>query len=366
MKTIVLIANSDPRKKVIGGIGVYAKNYLEYLDKTGHQVIFIGKKSNGKIINEYSNLTFIDATKNAKQSDIVFFLNLFKISKNLTLSPDAIIHAQRSDWIIPFKRHNNPKVVTLHGSHLSNVVLKKGRWLAILYFLLERRGLELADDVISVSDYKIRYFERIYGKAIAGKIRYIPPAIDLAKFTRIDKTQAREKYEFEQNDQIVLFLGRFEKEKNLELLIRAIARVRVKGLFVGSGKEQVTLQEFAKNIGANIKFVPPIRNELIPQVLACADVLGLTSVHEGFPLVLIEAMAAGIPCISTEVGDAKKIIKDGDTGFIVDDNTIVNRLRMILENPARYKSKCLAKSISFSWEKNPISYELPNNANLSL
>ncbi len=362
----MLIANSDPRKAVIGGIGVYAKNYVEYLDKANHQIIFIGKKTNGKIINDYPNLTFIEATQSTKQSDIVFFYNLFKIGRKLTLPHDAIIHAQRSDWIIPFKQHNNPKVVTLHGSHLSNVALKKGRWLAIFYFLLERHGLKLADDVISVSENKIEYFERIYGKAIACKIRYIPPAIDLTKFIGIDKRKARNQYGLDQNKQVVLFLGRFEKEKNLKLLIQTIARLRVKGLFVGSGKEKATLQKFAKIIDADVKFMPPVRNEMIPQVFACADVLALTSVHEGFPLVLIEAMAAGIPCLSTDVGDAKKIIEDGVTGYIVDDNTIVDRLRMILDNPADYKSKCLAKSKSFSWETSPIAYQLPNNVNMIL
>ncbi len=356
MKTVILIVDSDPRKGVIGGIGVYTKNYVEYLTKNGYRVIVIGKKTDGEIINRFKNFAFIEGTKKSKHSNILFFYGLYEASRRLILSSDTVIHAQRPDWIIPFRKLKNKKVITLHGSHLRNVSLKKGFLMSKLYSYIERIGFRVADDVISVSEETIRYIKEIYGDCVANKIRYIPPAIDISKFKKIDSKKAKRIYGFKESDKIVLFLGRFEREKNIELLIFAINKLNVKGLFVGAGRKESELRQLVKKIGADIKFLKPVRYELLPQIFACADVLGLTSIHEGFPLVLIEAMASGVPCISTDVGDASKVVEDGVTGYIVDDLSIVEKLEIVLNNPASFEYECIAKSKRFSWENYKISY----------
>ena len=350
MKTVVLIANSDPRKSVIGGIGVYAKNYLEYLTKNNTKVVFIGKKTDGEIINIFENLKFIEVTNKSKQSDLLFFIRLFAINRKIALSNDAVIHAQRPDWIIPFKNRKNKKLVTLHGSHSKNIFLKNGYLLGKLYSLIEWIGLSAADNIISVSEENISYYKTLYGKNVTSKIMYVPPGINLANYEKLDRKKTRNIYGFKEDDKIVLYLGRFEKEKNLEILLRAIKKANVKGFFVGSGKQEKYLKKLAQEIDIDIKFKKPVKNELIPQILAGVDVLGLTSLYEGFPLVLIEAMAAGIPCISTDVGDVRKIIEDGVTGYIVDEKTIVEKLKLTLENSSKFRSNCIIKAKKFSWE----------------
>ncbi len=299
MKTVVLIADSDPRKKVIGGIAVYTKYYLEYLTKNNINVVFIGKKTGGIIINSYENMEFIEVSKIPHLFNSTFLIYLFYINRILKLPNDAVIHAQRPDWIIPFKNRKNKKIVTLHGSHSKNVYLKKGLLLGKLYSFLEWLGLKTADNIISVSEENISYYKTLYDKNITSKMMYIPPAIYLTRFENIDRKKARMKYGFKEEAQIVLFLGRFEKEKNPEMLLRAIKEANVTGFFVGSGKLEEDLKNLAKEINVDVKFQEPVKNERVPEILACVDALGLTSLYEGFPLVLIEAMAAGVPCIST-------------------------------------------------------------------
>ena len=352
MKTVVLIADSDPRKEVIGGIGVYTKNYLKYLSRSSTNVVFIGKQMDGAVINEYKNVTFVEANDRLNLFNSSFLAKLFYINRILDLPEHAIIHAQRPDWIIPFRKRRNRKIVTLHGSHLKNVYLKKGFLAGKMYAYLERLGLKTADQIVSVSEETILYYKTLYKHEISHKINFIPPRIDCSLFENIDRQKFRKKYGFQQNTKIVLFLGRLEKEKNLGMLIRAIKKAGATGFFVGSGNQQGYLKNMAKTINADVRFHEPVRNEFVPEILSCADVLALTSLHEGFPLVLIEAMAAGVPCIATDVGDVRKMIEDGVTGYIVDEKTIEDKLNRILSDGARFRLDCMRKARQFNWEDN--------------
>ncbi len=356
MNTVVLIADSDPRKKIIGGIAVYTKYYLEYLIRNGTHVVFIGKKTQGPVINHFENVEFVETSRMPALFSSVFLIYLFHINRILNLPNDAIIQAQRADWIIPFKNRKNQKVVTLHGSHSKNVSLKKGFFLGKLYSFIEWCGLKTADSVISVSEDNISYYKTLYGSKITSKMKFIPPGIDLTHFENLDRKKARKKYGFKEDEQVVLFLGRFEKEKNPQMLLRAIKESNTTGFFVGSGQLEELLKNLSKELNANITFQKAIENEQVPEILACADVLGLTSLYEGFPMVLIEAMAAGVACISTDVGDVSKMIEEGVTGYIVDESTIVDKLKLILENPSKYRSNCISKARQFTWENNKRKY----------
>jgi glycosyltransferase involved in cell wall biosynthesis len=75
----------------------------------------------------------------------------------------------------------------------------------------------------------------------------------------------------------------------------------------------------------------------VPRLLARADMLVLTSQHEGFPNVLLEAMAARLPVVTTPAGDATRLVRDGSTGFVVpfdDEDLLAARLGQLATSPA--------------------------------
>ena len=350
---ILIISDSDPRKKVVGGVGVYSYNLAKYLTSKGIKVIFIGKKHSGNIINKPKNMQFIEVNKKPNQSNYIFLKNLFKIANKIRLSSNTIIHAQRPDWIVPFSKFKNKKVVTLHGSHSKNVYLKKGFLIGRLYSKLEKKGLQLADVIVSVSEENKKYYQKIYSKypKILRKFVVIPVGIDLNSFRHVNKEKARKKYGFKESDKIVVYTGRLEKEKNLRLLIKTCHDAGVKLFLVGNGREEKNLKDYAAKLESDTRFHSFVNNDSIPEILACGNIFALTSLYEGFPTVVVEALAAGLPVISTDVGDIRKLVINGKTGFIVSEKTIVRKLKLLMRNHSKYKHNSIRKANDFSWDK---------------
>ena len=114
--------------------------------------------------------------------------------------------------------------------------------------------------------------------------------------------------------------------KRLDRFLGALAKARrslptLRGVIAGEGPERGRLEAMASTLGLGadgVCFAGHCAD--VPSLLASADLLVLTSDHEGCPNVLLEAMAAGLPVVTTPAGDAAMLVTDGATGFVVDFN----------------------------------------------
>ena len=122
---------------------------------------------------------------------------------------------------------------------------------------------------------------------------------------------------------LVVGVGTFVRAKRFDRFLRALARARslgapVRGVLAGDGPEHAALERLALELGLlpdAIDFVG--RRTDIPALLRESQIFALTSEHEGFPNVLLEAMAAGLPIVTMPAGDAGVVVEDGVTGFVV-------------------------------------------------
>jgi glycosyltransferase involved in cell wall biosynthesis len=109
-------------------------------------------------------------------------------------------------------------------------------------------------------------------------------------------------------------------------------------MFVGDGVEASSLRtacERSDILRGRVRFTGSVPNNRVPAILAEADVVVLPSYSEGLPLVLVEAMAAGLPCIGTRVGGIPEVIIDGYNGILVDPGSpaqIANALGLLVSN----------------------------------
>lgn len=138
-----------------------------------------------------------------------------------------------------------------------------------------------------------------------------------------------------------IFVGRLVPVKRVDRFIQALSRASmvhpdISGLIVGSGPELEAAQDLAIECGLipdRLTFTGPSSD--VTGHLRHADMLVLCSDDEGSPNVILEAMAAHLPVITTAVGDAPSIVKDGVTGFVVDQDvdTIADRIIRLAASP---------------------------------
>ena len=150
------------------------------------------------------------------------------------------------------------------------------------------------------------------------KIVVLPIITDLKQFLLVGEDR---RYGTTASD--FLYVGRLAPEKNLELLIEAFELAASKNAnlnltLLGDGSEKTKIEELviAKSMAEKIKIIPWTDN--VAEVMKRCDVLCLTSNHEGWGMVLLEAAAAGLPVITTDVGCVGECIKHNQHGLVVD------------------------------------------------
>lgn len=144
-------------------------------------------------------------------------------------------------------------------------------------------------------------------------IRVVPNGIDTARFSRIEKSQARMQLGIAADARIVLFLHHMSRRKGAHLLPAVIEACKDSDVFfviVGSGpyEEELRREIARRGLSAQMRLVGAVPHADVPTYLAAADVFLMPSEEEGFPHVLLEAMAAGVPAVASDVGGVREIV----------------------------------------------------------
>jgi glycosyltransferase involved in cell wall biosynthesis len=119
-------------------------------------------------------------------------------------------------------------------------------------------------------------------------------------------------------DRSVVFVGRLEKVKRLDLLIRACGLARVRLNIVGCGNEESSLRALSAEVGADVVFRGVRSQEELPGILHESKVFALSSCVENHPKAMIEAMSCGMACVGTRVPGIENLIQHGVTGWLCD------------------------------------------------
>jgi glycosyltransferase involved in cell wall biosynthesis len=138
------------------------------------------------------------------------------------------------------------------------------------------------------------------------------------------------------------FVGRLCRQKNLPLLLRAFSMVvrspaaSMRLVLVGDGPEKASLRELAQRLGlaSEVEWWGECDGR---SAIGCFDILALPSDYEGFPYVLLEAMALGVPVVTTEVGGSEELVRSTSSGIIVpvgDLDGFSSALSSLVQSPA--------------------------------
>ncbi len=192
----------------------------------------------------------------------------------------------------------------------------------------------------------------------------IPNGISHENLGSLSREKARAGLHIGEVDKIIVFVGRLQLVKGVKYLIQSMDIVSqresgVKLLIVGDGREMANLKNLVAelNLGNSVTFTGEVPNEKVPEYLIASDVFVLPSLFEGFPNVVLGAMAAGLPVVATRVGGMPEIVTDAENGFLVDaeaPNQIAEKVQLLLQDDDLVRSissNNKEKANDYTWER---------------
>lgn len=153
----------------------------------------------------------------------------------------------------------------------------------------------------------------------------------------------------------VITVGRFAYPKDFVTLVRALDGVEAETLVVGDGPDRDEIEREIARTGARVQLLG--ERDDVPEQLAASHVFVLSSRSEGLPLSILEAMAAGLPVIASDVGGVPELVADGETGFVVpvgDEDALREALRRLVAD-----SKLRARMGAASRRRAQEHFDLP-------
>lgn len=229
-------------------------------------------------------------------------------------------------------------ISTVHNSLKDYEVRSLRRW---LYAFLLRVTLPLVHRIICVSDATRRDLIDEC-PAAAAKVHTVYNGVDSSVFSsQPDRQQVRRELGIAQGP-VLITIGRLTEQKGHRYLLQALPDLlkrwpQLCAVFVGEGELHDTLQRMARDLGVEgaCRFVG-VRED-IADILAAADLFVLPSLSEGFPFVLLEALAMGCPVVASRVNGIPELIEDRKTGLLVptrDPQGLAVAIREVLSDPA--------------------------------
>lgn len=264
------------------------------------------------------------------------------------------------------KRNKVPLVVTYHADAQESGGNLIRNWAQKVYNKsLLKNVLDGADVIITTSNSYID--ESKFLGDYRDKIEVIPNGINLEEFNiKLSKEECRNKLGLPHDKKIILFFGNIVAYKGPRILLKAFSKVKshfkdVKLVFAGRGEMQEELTKLSVELGIkdDVLFTGYVDEKLKPFYYRSADIFCLPSITmaEAFGIVNLEAMACGIPVVSSKLGGIPDVVHDKKTGLLVkpgDKKALEEALTFLLENEdvslrIGYNGKRKVKE--YSWKK---------------
>ncbi|MHB8100976.1 MAG: glycosyltransferase family 4 protein [Methanosarcina sp.] len=228
--------------------------------------------------------------------------------------------------------------------------------------VIEKAVSKISDKNIAVSDWTKKRLETL--GVPEEKIAVIPNGIDLKWISEIESEGGLTSVGLDGKIYDVIFAGRLIKEKNVDVLLKAVALLKVdfpdiRCCIVGDGPEKTALVELAKNmeVCGNVEFAGFQEYRSLIGKIKASKVLVLPSSREGFGMVVIEAFACGVPVVTVRerYNAAQGLVDDGVDGFVVElgDREIAKGIEKIIKEEAshkRFSSMSLHKAAEYNWD----------------
>jgi len=360
-----------------GGLEEVILNQSKYLKERGHNISIVTSQYNkdesnetndGVIIHRFPSLNFTYKLFGIPYAiPLLSLTNYKKLSKIFKNADIVNIHGHpyfaSFIYLLISKRHKKPVILTQHNTDIKS----KSEFINSFYFLIDRTigkfNLASSQKIIAVSHETKKYILTLLKDE--QKIAVIYNGVDTKRFnTDSNKVTLRKKFGLPEDRFICLTVRRLTFKNGIETFLNtAKACDPNKTLFLlgGTGPDKKRIEEYIKtNNITNVKMLGFIKDSDLALYYRLSDIFILPSIQgEGFPMVVLEAFASGIPVIATKSGGHVEIIENNKTGHLVDINKpeqiskIITSLisnKKLLEIMSK-NCRTLASN-NFGWDKN--------------
>jgi len=257
-----------------------------------------------------------------------------------------------------------PHVVMFHTTGIAKRVACSGEREPTIRLMAEKRLAIKSDRILAATENEKNLLVKYYNVPVE-KIGTVPCGVNLERFHPVAKDLARKELGLQDAGFLVLYVGRFSPVKGVSRLVAAAAHLRSRRglMFMIVGGDNRKTQAFSElgrlanrgSVGDIVKFQGRVDHDLLPLYYSAADVLVVPSYYESFGLVALESLACGTPVIAARVGAMDSLIRDGQTGLLVDSlsprslATAIERLMALSSDGGLSVNEIRASVLRYAW-----------------
>jgi phosphatidylinositol alpha-mannosyltransferase len=349
----------DDRISRPGGVQEYVLGLADYLKKKGHQpIIFTSGRYTKKQKRKRKIISFgktFDLPGDAQKGIPITFGQGKKIKRILAKERPEILHVQGPPGPLGLgflQNSNSVNVITFHVAHevmIADFLIKQ---LSPLWKKFDKK----IHGRIAISKVAEDYAR----KFSPGPFKIIPVGVDLNRF----RPKAPTMGQFKDKRINLLFVGRLDKRKGVEYLLKAYQRLsqiqpEIRLIIIGDGPQKKKAKDYVKEEKLKeVVFAGQVSPQDLPSFYATADIFCSPATHgESLGVVLLEAMATGLPVVAFDNPGYQKVFPDFGKGFLVPKKNVsalTQALLILATNPNLKKElgrKNRDYAQQFSWEK---------------
>ena len=345
---------SDEKDAEIGGMNTYVLELSKALAEKGYIIDIYTR------LQDKSSPEFVEVTPNLRVIH----------SNNIPNSYDLLYAHYYLSGLIGLKlkkKYNIPLFITFHTlAMMKNLVAREGEKADLQRIKAELLLTKKSDKIIATSASDLEYIHTLYSAPLK-KIFLLSPGVNLKLFRPINKLKAKEVIKANPDHKIILFVGRIEPLKGLDVLLYAIKilvqrspKLQFCLWIVGrTGSEEVLrLNELKLLLGihAYVKFVGQKNRAELPYYYSASEVVVMPSQYESFGMAALEAMACAVPVIITDVTGISSILGKKHISLLTSAGNpilLAKKIKNLLTNREEHKQmseEVFKKVQNLGWE----------------
>lgn len=353
----------NPWQSSIGGIQSVICSFIKYAPDN-FQIRLVGTGGAGSTIGEWEEKEYAgtsvlfmpvieiedDDVRKLVPTSVKYTQAL--LGKNLS---SDFLHFHRIEPTLSTLKWQGNKTLFIHNdiqqqisadSNKEAILWKYFPW---AYFALEGMVMKQFNSIFVCNTKALEFYRQKYAR-FANSINYLKNAVDDQMFfppTPVEKQKRRSEYALQKNlsadTQFVLFAGRLHPQKDPILLVRSFAALnnpKYHLLIAGVGDltDEVKAEINSLGLSEQITMLGAVERQELAKLYRISSTFILTSVYEGLPIAVLEALASGTPVVTTKAGETPNFLTS-NSGVVTEDRTseaIAMGLQKVLQNPQDY------------------------------